>query len=61
MKKLIAKNRSNNEDLKPFFVKIATYGNHNAAIDEKGALYTWGEKFYKIFFCFNPSNLNKKC
>lgn len=60
MKKLIAKNRSTNEDLKPFFIKIAAYGNHNAAIDEKGAIYTWGEKFFINFFHFNLLNFKIK-
>ena len=45
-KKLLGKNRSNNQDLDRFFIKIASFGNHNAAIDDKGCLYTWGERFY---------------
>ncbi len=27
-----------------FFVKISSYGFHNAAIDKRGFLFTWGEK-----------------
>ena len=50
MKKLLAKNRSTNEDLEKYFIKISSFGNHNAAIDDKGCLYTWGERliFQKI-------------
>ena len=43
-KRLFGKNRSTNEDLDRFFIKIAAYGSHNAAIDDKGCLYTWGER-----------------
>lgn len=52
-KRLFGKNRSTNEDLDRFFIKIAAYGSHNAAIDDKGCLYTWGERYFfkqNVFF-----------
>lgn len=27
------------------FLKISSFGHHNAAIDQSGLLYTWGKKF----------------
>ena len=37
-----AKNKNLQKDV--FFIKISTFGNHNAAIDDNGSLYTWGQK-----------------
>ena len=29
----------------PFFVKVSSFGYHNAIIDKNGILYTWGQRY----------------
>lgn len=31
------------------YVKVTSGTNHHAAIDQKGCLYTWGEKYFILF------------
>ena len=40
-KQLITKNKEDND---VFFIKIASGAFHNAALDSKGKIYTWGDK-----------------
>ncbi len=35
--------------MNPFFIKISTFLNHNAAIDKEGNIFTWGIKFERNF------------
>lgn len=41
------------------FIKISSGWTHNAAIDSKGRLYTWGDS-YNVFNKFNILKIKKK-